>query len=540
MKKKLTAAVAAMLCAVNVCSLGSCGKKVADDPNTLEIFTVFAGYGYEWLEKEAEAFKNTDWVKAKYPDLTVAVKNSVSATMAVDKIAAGGKANTADLLFSTQPEGSQYNKKDASGKYYFEDLTDLYNSGIPGDDYYDGSADGRRYIDKLNQSLLEEYEVTLLDDSEVKFAVPWVNGSSGIFINETYAKEVLGNDFEIPRTTTEWKEMCEALKAKQVPAFCCAISAGYDGGLFSTWWAQYAGIETLTNYMNGVDKYGNYTWEIAKAEGRLKSLEMMKEFFWRDNGYYYDATFDAEYTEAQRQFLTRKAVMMPNGDWLECEMRTAGTTTTDTIYIMKTPITNDITEKCTSVKTDDELSFVVKCVDEEKAYETAKTEYNTKFSKELTAADYTRIKDARMVVNRLGSHNAFIPSYATAKELAKDFLLFLATDEAIEILMKETGSISPFIYDVEEKNPTLYNSLSTTQKMRIDRLKTATMMRPTTSYPLCYLGALYPLVIHKNVIGEYSKQAKSQRMTPEQIYNNNCGDIEAKYDSMLRSAGIKK
>ena len=537
MNKKLTAAVAAMFCAVNVCTLGACGKKVSDDPNTLEIFTVFAGYGYEWLEKEAEAFKNTDWVQEKYPDLKIAVKNSVSATLAVDKIAAGGKANTADLLFTTQPEGSQYNKKDSKGNYYFEDLTELYESAIPGDDYYDGSA-GRRYIDKLNQSILDEYDVTLLDGSEVRFAVPWVNGSSGIFINETYAKEVLGSDFEIPRTTTELKEMCEALKGEGVPAFCCAINTGYDGGLFSTWWAQFAGLETLENYMNGMDKYGNYTWKIAESEGRLESLKMMKEFFWRDNGYYYDATFDAEYTDAQRMFLTRKSVMMPNGDWLECEMRTAGTTTEDKIYIMKTPITNDILQKCTSIETDDELSFVVKCVDEEKTYDEAKAAYTTEFSKELTSDDYTRIYDARLIVNRLGSHNAFIPSYATAKEIAKDFLLFLATDEAIEILMKETGSISPFIYDTEAKNPTLYNSLSATQKARIDRLKTATMMRPTTSYPLCYLGALYPLVIHKNVIGEYSKQAKNQRMTPEQIYKNNCDDIEAKFESMLRNAGL--
>ena len=538
MKKRITLAIATILCALNVCAIGACNKNTDDDENTLEIFTVFAGYGYDWLEEEVKAFKNATWVKEKYPNLNVELKNSVSATLAVDKIAAGGKANTADLLFSTQPEGSQYNKKNENGDYYFEDLTSLYNSAIPGDDYYDGS-EGKRYIDKLNQTLLEEYEITLLDEKEVKFAVPWINGSSGIFINETYAKELLGEDFEVPRTTTEWKLMCETLKAKEVPAFCCAISAGYDGGLFTTWWAQYAGIESYENYMNGVDNYGNYTSDIAKAEGRLEALQMIKEFFWRDNGYYYDATFNAEYTEAQRQFLTRKAVMMPNGDWLECEMKTAGTITDDKIYIMKTPVTSDVLKKCTSITTDEELSFVVKCIDEEKNYESTKAEYHTKFEKELVSADYTRIYKARLLVNRLGSHNAFIPSYAKAKDIAKDFLLFLATDEGIEILMEETGSISPFNYDIKEKNPALYEALSTTQKTRIGHLKTATMIRPATSYPLCYLGALYPLVIHKNVISEYSKQEKSQRMLPEQIYKNNCDDIKAKFESMLRNAGLK-
>lgn len=536
MKKKLTAALAATLCVANLgLTVTACNKPVEDDANTLEIFTVFAGYGTEWLEEEAKAFAQEAWVKEKYPELTVEVKNNVVQTMAVDKISAGGKANTADLLFTTQPEGSQYNKKDSAGNYYFEDLKDVYNSEVPGE--------GVKYVEKLNQDLLPEYEVELLSGEEVKFAVPWVNGSSGMFVNETYLENALGT-YELPRTTYELVQLCEDLKAKGKPAFVTAMNEGYGGFLFTTWWAQYEGYQAVDNYMNGLDALGNYTANIAKAEGRLLALERMKDIFWRSNGYIFDGTFDSDYTEAQRSFLTGKAAMMPNGDWLECEMKTAGTTTTDKISQMKTPVTLDIVKKL-SIWTDGKAKVADLSADKKEAYNTilsgaieaidgGATTYTG-----LTDADMAKLIEARALVNRLGSHNAFIPSYATAKDAAKDFLRFLATDKAIKIMMDYTGSISPFTYDAETKDPDFYNSLSYTQKTRIERMKNSKMMRPVTSYPLCYLGSLYSLTVNKNVEASYMKQAEDQRETPQQIFNLNAQDIEGKYESMLRNAGLK-
>ena len=105
--------------------------------------------------------------------------------------------------------------------------------------------------------------------------------------------------------------------------------------------------------------------------------------------------------------------------------------------------------------------------------------------------------------------------------------------------MDYTGSISPFTYDVETKDPDFYNSLSYTQKTRIERMKNSKMMRPVTSYPLCYLGSLYSLTVNKNVEASYMKQAEDQRETPQQIFNLNAQDIEGKYESMLRNAGLK-
>ena len=54
------------------------------------------------------------------------------------------------------------------------------------------------------------------------------------------------------------------------------------------------------------------------------------------------------------------------------------------------------------------------------------------------------------------------------KELAKDFLRFMATDKANEIYSVKTGGSGLFFeYDLETKNPSIYETLSETAKMRI-------------------------------------------------------------------------
>ena len=53
--------------------------------------------------------------------------------------------------------------------------------------------------------------------------------------------------------------------------------------------------------------------------------------------------------------------------------------------------------------------------------------------------------------------------------MAKDFLLFCASDKGLEIYAKYTnGAALPFDYDLETKAPQVYDSISLLQKTRLE------------------------------------------------------------------------
>lgn len=86
----------------------------------------------------------------------------------------------------------------------------------------------------------------------------------------------------------------------------------------------------------------------------------------------------------------------------------------------------------------------------------------------------------------------YIPSYADAKELAKDFLLFMATDKGIEIAM-QNRIYSSYNYDYDAK-PEVQESLT---QMRKDFIKimgaardNGAMLRQESSFATVYYGKL--------------------------------------------------
>ena len=114
--------------------------------------------------------------------------------------------------------------------------------------------------------------------------------------------------------------------------------------------------------------------------------------------------------------------MMPNGDWFECEMRaTQAENPYDyEIGFMKMPVISSIVEKLTTIKDDGTLAAAVDAVDAGMPYEEAKTAVPA-LAGEGGAADYEKITEARRVMYRVDGHEAYIPSYAAGKEVAKDF-----------------------------------------------------------------------------------------------------------------------
>ena len=120
----------------------------------------------------------------------------------------------------------------------------------------------------------------------------------------------------------------------------------------------------------------------------------------------------------------------------------------------------------------------------------------------------------------VGNHNAYIPSYATGKELAKDFLLFMSTDVASRIFIESThGASTPFEYDVETEDPALYDSLATLQKDRLRMQQDAIFMLNENTYAGSYYGGIVRFTDDRtNIDALFTARNENDRMTAEEIY----------------------
>ena len=527
MKKKAMAFLAlASVLSTTVAGFAGCGGgKVADDANTLQIFISDFGYGTEWLDDMIVQFKNQDWVKAKYPELNIPTpKSNSDRTFPAEKMITDGKTNTFDLLFSCDSANAYYDRVDASGKGFFEDLTGVYNTTIPGESV--------TVAQKMDDRILANYTHTTKNNTQTYYAVPWVNGYMGLLYNQTLVTNKLGASYEIPKTTIQLEKMASDLKATGTTPFLSSSKSGYWNQVSYTWWVQYEGLDSYENYWLGVDEYDETTSANFAQLGRLRSLETLENLIHTSKGYNHAEINELEFTAAQSKFILGEAVMMPNGDWFENEMRANYEEDKNhyDIRFMKMPVISAIVENMDLYTSDVEYS---------KLLESDKADYDAKLSAiiavvdangtyadaqsavaGLTEADFNKVSEARKVVYGVENHEAYIPSYATAKEAAKDFLVFMASDVACNSFMKSTsGASTAFEYDVKTKDANLYNSFSTMQKERLLIAENGIAPFAATTSRLCYLGGLTYYTYTNGIETLFTAQNANDRKSAQFIYD---------------------
>lgn len=530
MKKRALAFLAlASVLPASMVGFTSCSK-VKDDENTLQIFISDFGYGTEWLDDMIEKFKKQDWVKEKYPNLEIPKPASNSnRTFPADRMITDGKTNTFDLLFSCDSANAYYDRTDASKKGFFEDLTEVYNTKIPGE--------GETTVaDKMKDEILKNYQHTKKDNTKAYYAMPWVNGYMGILYNQTLVNKALGADYVLPRTTTELEKMASDLKGKGETPFISSTKSGYWNQVAFTWWVQYEGLDRYEDYWLGVNEYDETTSANFAQLGRLRCLEALESLIHTDKGNNHPDINELEFTASQSKYILGEAVMMPNGDWFENEMRAnyAEDKNHYDIRFMRMPVISSIVETM-DLYTHDK-AYTELTADEKAAYDAklaaivAVVDNNGSLADAqaavagLTEKDFKKVDTARKIVYGVENHEAYIPSYATAKEAAKDFLVFMASDAACKSFMTSTnGASTAFEYDVETKAPDLYNSFSTMQKERLSIAKTGIAPFSATTSRLCYLGGLTYFTISNALESFFTSQNETDRKSAEYIWQN---DIE--------------
>ena len=546
MKKVITILLSAVLTAG---VFAGCGNRVdSSDPQTLEVYLYNAGYGEDWCQDLLDAFAAEAWVQEKYPDLTIAFEPDETSSRAQELLAASERANKYDLVLGTGLESLL--GPDAQAL----DLTEVvYESQVPGEDIL--------FKDKLLPSYLESAAYKGRAGSEEEpayYQVNWASGMTGIIYNETklnalkadVLKNVLPND--VPNTTDELLAVLRAVKDAngansaytETSSFATYGASSYAHYLYYIWWAQYETSAEYINFYNGIDsETESRSPAIFLQDGLLEALTVLEQIYYRTNGYVWinPNTGREAYRETQNRVQLGNALFMANGDWADNELATLReglieqNGSADTVKLMRTPVISSIIDHTPSIPDDKTLSAAVAAID------AGETSYD-----DVDPDDFAIVKAAREVVYSIGpGHNAFIPSYAAGKEVAIDFLRFMATDKAQEIYIRSTNGASlPFRYDLKTQNSALYNEISPMQQDRIDYFAEmeVNVLPSQASFPLVRYGGL-SLMASGNPLedfteahdkGQYSSVAE---MAHQREYNYWSSEGNANFKNCLSQAG---
>ena len=499
--KKIIALFVTVLLAFSF--VGCNRNKVDDGEQTLEVYLWEAGYGTEWLTALLEDFSTLDWVKQAYPNFKYATVMNDDESYAESRLNSGGNT-TIDLFLGSRVEGLY-------GTDVLLDLTELvYENTVPGEDGL--------FKDKVLPSVLEAnayYPVGGEDGDPAYYSVPWASGMGGLVYNKTLFDEL---NLDVPNTTDELLALCGDVKALNGKNAAynksytfISSKVAYSGYMFPTWWAQYESAEQYTNYYKGINYDGvRNSVDVVSQRGRLESLKVFEQLYTEKNGYYDRSSVTFEFIAGQTRLLTRDGLIMACGDWFSSEMRDlaadyAKRGYTDVMSMMRSPVISSITDKTPSIISTAEVKGITKdallsqVIDEIDAGKTS-SEIDG-----VSQADFDIVRSARGVIYSIGPGQiSVIPQRAKAKDVAVDFLRYMATDRANRLYAEYTyGASLPFDYNIKEKAPDLVEKLTTedastfeVQNARIDIMETdyATILPYPNNFPLVRYGGLGAII----------------------------------------------
>ena len=461
MSKKAGKLLAVALASVSALSMVACGgtggdtPPVANDASTLELVVWNAGGFKDMFAAMEQAFE------AKNPDVNVDFRMTTTSEV---KNIHDDPNNTVDLYMSP-----------------FQTMLAYKDELEPLDDVLAMEVDGVTVGDKVNAQAVN----SMKDENGTLYALPYYNAINGLYYNVT---EFTANGYKLPKTTDELVTLSKNIVSDNKTPFI--YYSDYWMYLTDAWMAQYAGIEVYNDYWKA-------TWTNADGTKEANSIKVFKDNEVKRAAYSvlyelvapakatYRGTLSLTNTYSQSYFLQGKALMLPNGSWMENEMR--NTQTNIEVGLMKTPVISALGTKL-GLGSDEELSAIVAYVDGDA------TADQIAYAESVDASIVEAVRTARNVYfSELFQYHSVIPKDAVAKDAAKKFLAFYYSDEALQI-MEGFGGLLPAKYSDGAKRKTSTDNLSTFMKRCIECDMTAIYIGKTLGSPLFYnndVGMLY-------------------------------------------------
>lgn len=524
MKKRIIALLLT-LCMLATVIVG-CGAKQGSEGHVssggalsgeISICIFNGGYGTEWLEKVAESYQ------AINPGAKIKITTTVTPED-TRTLVESGKSNFDIVMLNID----FFN---VASKNKLEPLNDVYET-IP-----DGES--KTIAEKVGDKVVAYYT-----QDENIYQMSWAGGRTGLCYNETVLDEALGKGkWEVPTTTDELIKLCDAIKAKDYYSFSfCAEEDYWDYCLFG-WAAQYMGYDEYFDYFSGV--YKNDSGKEVKADisksdefltatekGKLEALSLLEKLTKKSNGYSHPKSDVMNFMEAQQAFLSwgfdgdmTKVAMTPNGDWLENETEYMLSQKPQTIKMMKLPVISSIVDQCKTIKDDAALQEVVAFVDGKES----------KAPAGVSEEDIERIREARNTYHSLSlSQTMVIPSSSKNIALAKDFLVYITSEQAQQIYSQTLQGVTmPYGFD-----PTNVDTIQMS-----DFQKSVYECYGANTNPIPYRDQSSNLVAYGGLYLMKNKHA-AELFTETKTASDLCGeikmDIRGSWESILGSAGESK
>lgn len=360
-------------------TLAACNNnKTESGKERLVIAFAEAGYGRQWLLNLKTAFE------AENENVEVILDGNPNMTAnAGPKIESG--RDLADIYFLLETNWQRW-----ATRGYLEPLDDLYASEV---------ETGVTVEEKLIDEVVEFGRI-----GESFYALPWNDGVTGLVYNSKMFRE---KGWEVPATVNDLISLTEEIKrtgAGVKPFTWPGQYSAYWNFVVYGWWAQYEGLDNMKTF------YEFASPEVFQQQGKLKALEAFETLV-GDQSNSTTGVNGLIHTQAQMQFINGFAAMIPNGIWIESEMKAA--------------LPADFEMKMMPIPT-------------------------------IEGAAEPKINNSM-----LGDF-IVVPKQARNKELAKEFLRFMSTNEALLQYTKDTGTPRPFEYDptqIEGLTPFIQSAL---------------------------------------------------------------------------------
>lgn len=442
--KTAACVVSALVLGTATVGCGGSGGETYDPLNQDEIKLLIAelGFGTEMYKEIAKAFENT------HPGKKVVVETTVMSSAFITQLEAGGFIGDVCM--------------------FNDSLAKIWRKGLltPLDDVVESVPDGEEKSvgEKANPNLIEAYQVS---DGHY-YSLPWLNENKSFVYNKTTLNTLLGEgNWEVPKTTEELFAVCERVQ-----------SAGGYGISWETtylndeiWAAQYEGREAFLQHRAWGKYYdeASQEWKLSDAEnvqcisesvGLKRSIETLHTICQK---YSHPYSRNMDFAQAQANFAgipyagdEKMTAFMFNGDWFYNETEDYILEENCEVGFMKVPVVSSIVERL-SFYQEGTTAYTTLSATKRASYDAtlramidyfdggevgAKPTHN---GAELTDEDMEIVKEARSFIYNKAQANAFIPENSTKKELAKEFLTFIASDMATEIFSEYTYGYSPYL-----------------------------------------------------------------------------------------------